>query len=192
MISPNLRRQLIVASGLLIGSIALYSGGVYAIAQADQKLAALATEITEAEIRVSSEEATARFVRSLVTERTELSSRFVASDDLVSFLAEVEAVGTRAGVVLDIDSVAEDVALIPGAPTPKKGKDNSESQYPIVILSLSAGGTWDSVMRFLGMIEAMPYGVSIESVNLEHTAVERADWTLLVRMYFAASGTTKP
>lgn len=179
-------RKFFIAIAILAVSLLSYGGGLYLIHRADAHLVALSATIVETELNTREAESLSRFARSLGEERALIEERFVKSADLVTFLGEIEAVARQSGVVLSIDSVGEEQVLLPGATAPKQKVENPAAlYYPSIALSLSAVGGWGDVMRFVGMIESMPYGTTVKKVYLEEEP-EDASWKALLEIGIAA------
>lgn len=185
-------RSVLIAGIFFLGSALGYGGALVLINRADAALATLSAAIAEAELATSQADALSRFAKSLEDDRASIDARFVHADELVAFLAEVETVGRRSGVALSIDAVGEEKTLMPGASAPKKGKENADLYYPSIALSVSALGSWGDIMRFVGLVESMPYGTRVLKVHLEEDSSDIREWKALLQLSFAArSGTVE-
>ena len=92
------------------------------------------------------------------TNRDKLSSRFVSSEDIVSFITVVEAMGPESGSSLSITSI--DADPLTGAVPGTLGHARAH---------IDAHGSWGSVMRLLALAENMPYAVSVSHVRLNNS-----------------------
>lgn len=75
---------------------------------------------------------------------------FVPQDGVVAFITRLESQGQALGTTVDVLSVST----------------GSKGTQPILILSLSINGTFNAVMRTVGVIEYMPYDLSISGLSL--------------------------
>ncbi len=118
----------------------------------------LAERVTELEAKLQ-KAAHAESLKALVLdtadERAELSARLVKAEAVVDFIKEVEALGRTSGAKLTINSV--EIKQIPDA----------APEIPIELLSvsLSAEGSWASLMHLVALVETLPAKASIDRVN---------------------------
>lgn len=82
-----------------------------------------------------------------------LRSFFIQKGDEVEFIKQIENIGRKAGIKFEIDSI--DLKT-----------ETSDSFKEDVMIKLSINGSWESVVSFLDMLEKMPFGVSVENLNL--------------------------
>lgn len=91
--------------------------------------------------------------------RKELTSYFVASEGAVSFIELLETMGDEIGVQVTVESINTN-ELAPSA------------QAEELKLTLQATGMWPAVVRFLGLLELLPY-----KTDLHQVVMSRADFT---------------
>lgn len=104
--------------------------------------------------------------------REKLSNYFVAKDETVSFIGQLETLGRESGVAVAIASVE-------AAP-----HDSSEVAENLR-LSVTFAGAWQAVVRYLGLLESLPLEARVEQAALSRALTAgasewRGDVTLLV------------
>ena len=96
-------------------------------------------------------------VKALVVEtsplREKLSRYLVEKEGAVSFIELLEHLGKNRGVSVMISSVEK---------VPQEGTEQVET----LLLGLKASGTWQDVIRFLGLLELLPYEAQVEQLTL--------------------------
>lgn len=90
-------------------------------------------------------------------QRAKLDALALPSDGAADFIDAVEQTAKGAGVSIDIGSVSV---------TPKKGS------FDALSLSVTAGGSFSSAIRFLKLVETLPYASTVSAIALN--AVESA------------------
>lgn len=96
-------------------------------------------------------------IQSTATDRAKLNSFFVSSDNVVTFITDLESLGTESGSVLSIASINTDIQA--GATPGTTGHISAH---------INAHGSWDSVMRLLDLTENMPYDASVSHIELDN------------------------
>jgi len=111
---------------------------------------------------VSSEEGNASRAKKLIDvavstaqNRSKLNSYFVSSEDIVSFITAIEALGKDSGTTVAITSIDAD-KLNNAAP----GTIGSARAH------IEGTGSWKAVMTLIDLAEGMPYVASINHVRL--------------------------
>lgn len=80
---------------------------------------------------------------------------YVDKESTLSFIEELESVARASGTKMQIQNV------VPG--------ETAAESYTYVNITLQSAGTWESVNRFVKLIEMMPYYVSIKVLNLSQS-----------------------
>lgn len=142
---------------VVIGSLTallLVGGSVYAlhiVKQLSSESAALRSEIAAKD----AERARSTSVRSgeteLVATESYVASHFLKTEDIVSFLEELESTGTTFGAEVNVASLS--------------GDDSASSGR--ISLSLSITGSFDAVMRTLGAIEHGSYANMVKDITMD-------------------------
>ncbi len=95
-----------------------------------------------------------KIVRDTSDDRDKINSYFITDEKLVSFLENIENLGTRAGVSLEVQSVSVGDTI---------DKDGLVSQLR---LSLESEGTIKEVYYILSLLEAYPKALSVRRVQM--------------------------
>ena len=95
-----------------------------------------------------------KIVRDTSDEREKINSYFVTDEGLVSFLEDIEGLGTRAGVNLEVQSVSVGNTI---------DKDGLVSPLR---LSLESEGTITEIYYILSLLEAYPKALSVRRVQI--------------------------
>ncbi len=85
-----------------------------------------------------------------------LSSLFVKEDSAVDFLQVIEGVMKTAGVVGSVENVSE----------------ITDEKVKGLNLTLEAKGSWNEIMKFIGLLEKIPYKATIESAAFSYSSGE--------------------
>lgn len=95
-----------------------------------------------------------------------IKSYFVPETGVVAFINDLEARGEKLGTVVDVLSVSM----------------SNENTKPTLIFTLAVEGTFDAVMRTVGVVEFAPHALSISTLSLKKNADGkwRANLDLLV------------
>ena len=129
---------------LVIAAVAIFFIATYFIYSKKPSLARLSTELSG----ISEEEAYYRGLKKTISdtraEQEALNSFFIDPDNFVSFVEEIEALGTRAGVALTVESAAL--------------TDNDRN----LALTLNTGGTFGETLYFLSLLEAYPAKITFD------------------------------
>lgn len=99
-----------------------------------------------------------KIVRDTTDEREEINSYFITDEKLVSFLENIEGLGTRAGAGLEVQSVSVGDAI---------DKDGLVSPLK---LSLKSEGTITEIYYILNLLEAYPKALSVKRVQMNQQA----------------------
>ncbi len=123
--------------------------------------------------RAVTQEQTLSSIKALVQEteknRAKLADYFIGKEGVVSFIEELEALGSRTGVEVTIDAVEEKVSA-------------GSTQTEELRLTLHFGGTWSSVVQYIGLLELLPIEGRLERVAVSsntETSGWRGDTVLL-------------
>lgn len=83
-----------------------------------------------------------------------LRNFLIQKEDDVEFIKQIEETGRKSGILFEIKSI--DV--------PPNQKDVFKED---VRIKMNIEGSWEDVMGFVDTLEKMPFGVSIQSINLD-------------------------
>ncbi len=94
-----------------------------------------------------------------VTLREKLNRYFVPQESVVSFIEELEGMGRRSGVAVQLDSV-EEVAIV------------ADKKSGGLRLMMHFSGSWANVVRYVGLLELLPIEGRLERVTVSSNAEE--------------------
>lgn len=168
IIKSKSKEFLLLTILLNLGVFVLFGFLFIQIKSANERTSGLLNEI---ELQ-SKEEDVLKSLKSLVQETAPLHAKldtyFVSPEGVASFIGLLEAVGNRIGADVTITSV-EKIDT-------EKAKD-----VEVLRVVLNATGSWERVIRFLGIIEFLPYQTTVDQVLLTRTAKGwRIDTTISV------------
>ena len=105
----------------------------------------------------SKEEGVLKSIKALAQEIAplydKLNTSIVRKEGAAEFIELLESVGKRGGVTVTIQAV-------------EKADHSTVNNLESLKVTLSAIGSWESVVRFLGLLEFLPYQTSIEQAVL--------------------------
>lgn len=106
----------------------------------------------------SSKEEKIRIIKNITEANKELiqtlRNYFIQKDDEVKFIEQIEKVARDSGVKFDIVSI--DVKT-----------DQQDSFKENVDVKMKLEGSWQNIIYFVDKLEKMPFGVSVENMNLD-------------------------
>jgi len=90
--------------------------------------------------------------------RNKINNYFIPVDGMVSFLNELQSIGRENNLDTKINSVSvtSDTKI-------------ATSTYETANVTVEVAGLWSDVYRFVTLVELMPFGVSVNGVDLERT-----------------------
>ncbi len=142
--------QLTIAILALIAAAGGYVLGFGLVSSAKEEATTLASDIAAKEV-VQARGASARTrLAEVVSDEEFLAGHFVASADIVSFLEGLEGAGDAFGATVKVASVT-------GATPTEEGR---------IALALSIEGSFDAVMKTLGVIEHGRYAMTARDLSL--------------------------
>lgn len=151
----TLLAHLAIALGLCVAAIVLVVGMEITLGTARHKEVDLEKEIVSKQTEIAQLSAARETLPVLESSEQALNTYSVNPDDIVSFLSQLEKMAKAQGANLEVLSVNDS----PGAPQR-------------LALSLHISGTFDAVVRTLGVVEYSPYDVMITSVTLDTVAAK--------------------
>lgn len=91
-------------------------------------------------------------VKDIAPQKALLETHFVESSDVVPFLNTVEGLGTEAKAQANITSVAV-----------------STDTNPVLLVEVQATGSFESLYKFLMLMENSPYEIEVDSLDLQQS-----------------------
>lgn len=154
--------------GLCLAAIALYVAWYAYVGNATAEAVRLEAEIG-AKTQETERARTAENVLSdLETSASRVEDYFVAREDIVPFLEELERSGRALGTGVNVASVTE----MPATP------------HNRFVIAVQITGTFDNVVRTLGTIEYSPYDIVLQSLTLDTAPglAAAGEWTAAVTL----------
>ncbi|PCI89751.1 hypothetical protein COB18_03020 [Candidatus Kaiserbacteria bacterium] len=154
------RTNKIVITLLSVGAVTLgismsaYSWVFFEMQQTVTQIANITNETQILATQNAHAQTVRRIVRDTQDERSELDTYFLIEDDIVTFFADLENLGTSAGVNISVSSV-------------KVGKplDNDKFITPLT-LTLESAGSLRQVFHTLALLEAYPKALQITQTRI--------------------------
>jgi len=158
---------------LLIGVLGMYTFWYLSVEKASAEARSLSEQIllkTKDTVRVANAKTA---LQSLSADEASMRSYLVREDEIVPFLGSLERAGTSLGSVVEVVSVTSDTS------GPRER----------ITLSLKIAGSFDTVVRTLGIIEYGPYDSEVSNVTL-NTVPDADGWTAAVTLTFGMQSVT--
>lgn len=171
--------HLLLALGIAIAAIVGYSIGYSMISNKSTMTADLEKRIATATANLNSMSSARAMLGQIAGDEAKVQSYFVSEADVVGFINYLESHGAAQKATVDVLSVSSG-----GIP-----------EQPTLLLSLTIEGTFDAVMRTVGVMEYAPYDVAISTFSVNQNAKNswRADVTLTVgSIPVSTASTTAP
>jgi len=152
---------------ILVGMSVTYAGLYYLLSQSTDRATLLTQEVGSKTAELVRATNVHEALSSLTRDEDALNQYLIGKEDIVTFLEGIQSVGKPFGASVDVLSVSNDVA----------------SGHQRINLSLTVTGTFDAVMRTLGLIEYGPYDSVINNVTLNSAGVDAKKnslWTAAV------------
>ena len=155
-------------SALFICIVVFVGYGVWyaTIASKSTAVANLQNQITTTTENASRAASTRAAFAEIADNETTVQNYFISETGVVLFIDDLETRGRSQGTTINVLSVSTGGTL----------------KQPVFVFSLTVRGTFDAVMRTVGIIEYAPYDISISSLSLNQEAQNawRADLQLVV------------
>lgn len=143
--------QLAIAVLILGASIGLLVLSTLAGQSTAKKATELASDIQTKRTETARVAEAGKALPALIAAEETLRTYFVRTDDIVPFLSQLEKQGGAQGAVVEVLSV----------------DSNASSADHRISLSLKITGSYDAVVRTLGVIEYGPYDIVLTNVTLD-------------------------
>ncbi len=120
-------------------------------------------------------DASKQVIKETEKERDIINGYFVKESNVVGFLEFLENIGHTVGANIKITTVT----------TEKPVNENDKQK---LALSIDMRGTWTSVLRYIKLLEAVPYNVEVEEVNINSLGVgelpdnSKPEWSGTIRI----------
>ncbi len=150
--------MLLLGIAVTFCGISLYAY-MYNAVSASYSRAVLARSVVDSQKQDTVDEtATQLLYDDTAADRARLASFFLNEGQAVSFIENLEQIGSQVGSAVNLSSVSADdtSSLKPGS-------------FASIRATVSVSGSWQSVMRTLELSEILPYQASIDNVGLNET-----------------------
>lgn len=117
----------------------------------------LKQEIQSFEAQNNELEGLQKNLKTTFEERDKILSVFIPEEGIVDFLELIEGIANGENVSIETNSVSK-----------KDSGSLSDANKEIVSLDLSVEGKWDNVIKFLSLLEVIPFKSSIEKAVIEN------------------------
>ena len=122
-------------------------------------------------------------LKATLASRDRLLSLLVRQESIVDFIQTLEALMKKAGITGSVDTVSEE-------PISGDGASNKEK----LLVALSASGSWQGIVKFVGLLEKIPYKSAINSLSISYTETDtkgkdgkviasKGEWQVEAKMY---------
>lgn len=147
---------LLLFSGVSIFLVAGAYGFLYfKILSYQRDLAELQTEVANSFAEERQNKSLGALVRETAEERALIDRHLVSPEGVVAFIEEVENLGRKSGVTLEVRGV--DVVA----------ETSGGSVIENLLLTLSGGGSYERAARFASLVENIPYVSRVTKFSLE-------------------------
>lgn len=166
-----------LTSAILLNVVILVVLGLifYEVRHKNQQISSVQNEISFESKKIDRLKNLQTLVETTSGDRELLDHYFLSKDNLVEFISLVEQLAKDAGVKVGLDNVGEE--------------ESENSQYLNLRMNISTSGSWSDVLRYIAMLENLPYVVKLDNFILqrsldgdEKTVVWSARLTLRVLM----------
>jgi hypothetical protein len=138
-----------ISIAVLVAAVIGYALWYRVVAGAGDRDAQIAAAIQSGSDASARAAAASRTLDQLGPSAAALNARFVGTNDIVPFLEKLQEAGAGVGAEVKVGSVAE-----------------NDSPRPHLELAMTVTGSFDAVMRTLGLIENGPYDITTTNASL--------------------------
>jgi hypothetical protein len=166
-IAPHTVVLALCATIALAVSVLCYAGATYYVNTLEARLYETKVNTKRAEDERRQLDALQALVADTEVDRTRLASYIVSHEGVINFLAEVEGVAKRLGVVPETRTIA--TADIPNT-----------TLFEGLVVTLNLTGELDAVKKTIHHIEALPYQLRIEQGSISSIDVDSASADIVI------------
>lgn len=142
---------LIIASVIVIASIGAFVVEYYVLDNSQTRVTELQKQVLDQKAEIARAERARSALASLDTNENTLQSFFLKKDNIVSFIESLQATGKGTGASVQVVSVSDD----------------KSTGHPRISVSLLISGSFDAVMRTVGILENGSYDTVLSSLTLD-------------------------
>lgn len=158
--------QLVVALSIFVIFATGYGAAQYMLSRENVRLADLQSQTAVMTGSISSASAARTILVDIAGDEENVQSYFVPENDVVPFINNLESSGVGSATVT-VKSVSP-------------GTDNKQAT---LLVTLGLAGSFDEIMRTIGVLEHLPYAITISTLSVRKDDTEamwRADVGLVV------------
>lgn len=127
---------------------------LYILDDAEIMISELGNNIRNEKAKESALESVRKVLNGSNSDSVNLNSYFVDKNNVVSFVKEIENLGKKAGIKLDIVSLNSFII-----------KDSNGNASDRVFMKIEVVGYWDNVYSMISYIESLPYKLSLNRIS---------------------------
>ncbi len=167
----NTTKKLILTAVVAALFVAGYVYSSYYILDLVKKTSAMRVETGQKQAAYTDIESNENTLQSVAALKSKIAGYFVPAGGAISFISELERVAAGFGVQYSTQNISEE------------NNDELDAQgKEILRVSFSATGSWKNIMRLVRFVETLPYGLSVDRIDLTSdtgtvTAADASDGT---------------
>ncbi|MHB0865579.1 MAG: hypothetical protein ACYC1Y_01610 [Minisyncoccota bacterium] len=165
---------------LAVFAAVLFGYGVWytVVSNKSGEVADLQNQIVAASENMSRIASTRAAFAEIAGDEAKVQNYFVSESGVVAFINNLEALGAAQKATVSVLSVST----------------GGSSSRPVLLLSITIKGTFDAVMRTVGVIEYAPYNLSVSTLSIGKDSQKnwQADVNLIVGSISGNTATTTP
>lgn len=151
----NSKKYLIICSILAVISVVGYIFFTNYIAGLTDKTSALKSDIDLNQIKYFRLESLRKATENTSDQKQKITDLFVSTNKAVDFIGEVEGLAKASNLSYSTKSIENSDA-----------GNLSEQNKDLLTITISTTGSWSNTIKFIRLIETLPYSVKVESVDL--------------------------
>lgn len=150
-------------------TLASFGGYMYAtryIGSLTEKTSKLKSDIELAEIKNRNLQTLQRAAQNTGDEKEKITSYFVGKDGAVSFVSEIEGLAAASNLKYTTDTIeTTNLPELEG-----QGKE-------LLHVVFTSNGSWNNTVKFLSLLESLPYSMRIEKLDFDSARLDAAAGT---------------
>ncbi len=147
-------QKLILVLVLALLAICGYLYFTYYIDSLTQKTSELKNDIQVSQIKYTRLESLRKATENTSDQKSKIGELFVGQSDAVNFIGKIESLAKDSGLTYVTKSV--ETEAVPGDDQTKE----------LITINMNTAGLWSNTVKFLKLIESMPYSLKINSLRL--------------------------
>ena len=151
----NTTKILILSIVLAVLLVGLYVYSTQYISGLVKKTAEIKEEIGKSQAVYKNAETIERSSRNIEIQKIKIASYFVPAGGAINFIADLERVAADFGLEYTTQNISEE-----------NTEELDHQGKGFLRVTFSASGSWKNIMRLLRFVESLPYGLSIDKVDL--------------------------